>query len=220
MLQLKQISIKPRLKKNWKIFADVLKSKSSFKILTKRLALLKKTYSENQQTKPGFQVTIATTFIQTFIEAIRSEINNEIEKTTRTGYSNLSVKEQKALLELQSRDGIVIKEAEKGGAVVILDVEDYIKDAERQLHSTENYKILNHNPTTTNKYTLNKKVKRFYKENLISKNIAKGLKIESHKSPHFYLKPKVHKEGVPGRPFINSVNCYTSKISEYIDYRL
>lgn len=40
---------------------------------------------------------------------------------------NLSVEEEKALGELQSRDDIVITEADKGGAVVILDVEDYIK---------------------------------------------------------------------------------------------
>ena len=45
----------------------------------------------------------------------------------RPNYSNLSVKEQKALQELQSTDDIVITEADKGGAVVILDVEDYIK---------------------------------------------------------------------------------------------
>ena len=34
---------------------------------------------------------------------------------------NLSVEEEKALGELQSRDDIVITEADKGGAVVILD---------------------------------------------------------------------------------------------------
>ena len=81
--------------------------------------------------------------IETFIEATRNEINNEIIKTKRPNYSNLSVKEQKALQELQSRDDIVITEAEKGGAVVILHVEDYVKEAERQLHNTKNYKRLN-----------------------------------------------------------------------------
>ena len=40
---------------------------------------------------------------------------------------NLCVEEEKALGELKSRDDIVITEADKGGAVVILDVEDYIK---------------------------------------------------------------------------------------------
>ena len=110
--------------------------------------------------------------IETFIEATHNEISNEIEKTTRPNYSNLSVKEQKALQELQFRDDIVITEADKGGAVVIADAENYIKEAERQLHNTENYKRLNRNPTTTNNETVNKIIKRFYKENLISKNIA------------------------------------------------
>ena len=56
----------------------------------------------------------------------------------RTNYSKLSVKEQKALQELKHRDDIVITDADKGGAVVILDVEDYIKEAERQLDNSGN----------------------------------------------------------------------------------
>ena len=55
--------------------------------------------------------------IDTFMEAAHNEINNEIEKTKRPNYSNLSVKEQKALQELQYRDDILITEADKGGAV-------------------------------------------------------------------------------------------------------
>ena len=51
---------------------------------------------------------------------------------------------------------------------------------------------------------------------MISKNIAEGLKIDSPKLQRFYLRPKLHKEGVPGRPAISSVNCYTCKLSEYV----
>ena len=58
----------------------------------------------------------------------------------------------------------------------------------------------------------------FQKENLIGENIAQGLKTESPKSPHFYLKPDLHKEGVTGRPVIVSVNCHTSQTSEYMNY--
>ena len=68
--------------------------------------------------------------IQIFIEATRNEINNEIKKTKQSNYSNLSVKEQKAWQELQSRDDIVIIEGDKSDAVVIRDVEDYIKERE------------------------------------------------------------------------------------------
>ena len=40
--------------------------------------------------------------------------------------------------ELSEREDIIITEADKGGAVVIVDVKDYIKEAERQLNNTEN----------------------------------------------------------------------------------
>ena len=60
-------------------------------------------------------------------------------------------------------------------------------------------------------------IKRFHKENLISKNITEGLKIESPKSPHFHLKIKLHKEGVTRYKFSKLSHI---KISEYVDYHL
>jgi hypothetical protein len=36
----------------------------------------------------------------------------------------------------------------------------------------------------------------------------------------FYLLPKVHKPGNPGRPIISSNNAPTEKISQFVDYHL
>ena len=47
--------------------------------------------------------------------------------------------------ELQFRNDIVIIDADKGGAVVILDVEDYVKEAERQLKNKEQYRKITTN---------------------------------------------------------------------------
>ena len=158
--------------------------------------------------------------IGTFIEATRSEIQEKVEKTRPSKYSNLTIKELKAMQELQSRNDIVITDADKGGAVVILDVEDYVKQAERQLNNKENYRKKICDPTTANNETIQKVISRFQKESLLSKNISEGLKTENPKTSHFYLKPKVHKEGNPGRPVISSINCHTLKIPEYADYHL
>ena len=102
----------------------------------------------------------------------------------------------------------------------MLDMEDYVKEAERQLNNKENYRKVNYDPTTVNNETIHKVVSRFQKENQQSKNISEGLKPENPKTPHFYLKPKIHKEDNPGRPVISSINCHTSKISEYVDYHV
>ena len=53
--------------------------------------------------------------------------------------TNLSIKEQKASEEIKQSEDIVITNADKGDAVVILDVKDYIKEYERQLNDTEHY---------------------------------------------------------------------------------
>ena len=74
--------------------------------------------------------------------------------------------------ELQSRKDIAITNAKKGGVVVIVDVEDYVKEAERQLNNKENYRKINYDPTTVNNETIHKVISRFQKENLLSKNIS------------------------------------------------
>ena len=83
--------------------------------------------------------------------------------------------------ELQSRKGIVITDADKGGAVV--NVEDYVKEAERRLNNKENYRRINYDPTTVTNETIRKVISRFQKENLLSKNISERLKAENPKTP-------------------------------------
>ena len=83
--------------------------------------------------------------------------------------------------ELQSRKDIVITDADKGGAVV--NVEDYVKEAERRLNNRENYRRIYYDPTTVTKETIRKVISRFQKENLLSKNISERLKSENPKTP-------------------------------------
>ena len=83
--------------------------------------------------------------------------------------------------ELQSRKDIVITDADKGGAVV--NVEDYVKEAERRLNNKENYRRIYYDPTTVTNETIRKVISRFQKENLLSKNISERLKSENPKTP-------------------------------------
>ena len=79
---------------------------------------------------------------------------------------------------------------------------------------------MSHDPTIANNKTANKILSRFHKEGLICKNIAEELKNENSQTPHFYLKPKLHKVGFLERPVIRSKNCHITKILEYADYHL
>lgn len=55
---------------------------------------------------------------------------------------NISVEESRALMELQKKKNIVIKPADKGSVVVVLDREQHIFEVERQLKDSEYYEKL------------------------------------------------------------------------------
>ena len=88
---------------------------------------------------------------------------------------NLSKGEQKAMEELAKRKDIIITNADKGGAVVIMDVEKYINEANRQLSDERNYKKLQEDTTLQHSNSVNDTIDRFKKENLISKKLADRL---------------------------------------------
>ena len=158
--------------------------------------------------------------VKTYIDAITKDIKESETVKPPIPKSNLSKLEQTAIKQLQERDDIVITKADKGGATVIMDVNDYIKEAERQLNDTEYYKKLDKDPTATHAKLVNDAVERFKKSKEIPEKIADGLKTEKTRTPKFYIQPKIHKEGNPGRPVISSVECHTSNISKYVDFHL
>ena len=101
-----------------------------------------------------------------------------------------------------------------------MDVNDYIREAKRQLNRPRNYKVLTKDPATTNNDLTNQTVDRFPKEQLINDSLANGLKNPSPRTPQFYIYPEIHKEGNPDRSAVSSINCHTANISKYVDYHL
>ena len=101
-----------------------------------------------------------------------------------------------------------------------MNVNDYIREAKRQLNDPKNYKFLAKDPTTTNNDLVNRTIDRFTKEELVNENIVNWLKNPSPITPQFYISPKIHKEGNLGRPIVSSINCHTANISKHVDYHL
>ena len=98
-----------------------------------------------------------------------------------------------------------------------MNVNNYIREAKRQLNDPRNYKVLAEDPATTNNDLINQTSDRFTKEQLINEDIANGSKNPSHRTPQFYISPKIYKEGNPGSPLATSINCHTANISKYVD---
>ena len=82
-------------------------------------------------------------------------------KTKKGSFNNLSKKELEVLEQLKRHDDIIITSAGTGRPIVILDVKLYIKEVERHLNCTENYRPLPNDPTKINNDTVNKAIQTF-----------------------------------------------------------
>ena len=110
--------------------------------------------------------------------------------------------------ELKSREDVITTKTDKGGSVVITDVISYIAEADRQMNNGEFYKKLPNDPNQLHVERINNIIDQLNREELISDEVGKGLKVHSPKTAKFSLLPKVHNAGNPGRPVISSVEYH------------
>ena len=75
---------------------------------------------------------------------------------------------------------LFITKADKGGAVVIQDVSDYISEANRQLNDNNFYVKCNRDLTDTHNKQVNELIESFRKSKLLDEKTAKMLKTDCH----------------------------------------
>ena len=118
----------------------------------------------------------------------------------------------------------VIKPADKGGAIVIWSTTDYEKEALSQLNDNKYYEYIPANSTTVilkQTTEITKYVKDLFKFGDIDyKTLQHLLPPSPPRTPIFYLLPKIHKPGTPGRPIISGCDSPTDRLSSFIDSHL
>ena len=138
---------------------------------------------------------------------------------TRHTSRNLSNGEYKALSSLKKNRKIVIKPADKGSNVVILNRTAYVQEGLRQLCDDKFYEKQTVDLTETHFERVKEVVERMVEDKEITEKTGKYLLSNCHKTPDWYMLPKIHKnlETPPGRGICASINCPTEKISQFSD---
>jgi hypothetical protein len=140
--------------------------------------------------------------------------------TTRESYkvrNNLSKRLRDALLRLRRDRSIVIKPADKGGATVVWGIDQYLEEAADQLSNIEHYRQTNIDHTNIVTSQLSTYLRDCEKEHKLEHQIVQALTPRQPRTPCFYMLPKIHKQGTPGRPIISASGGPTDQISRYVD---
>ena len=156
--------------------------------------------------------------LEAFVNRVESAVRSHIPPKPK--HDNLSKSDRSALYNLQKREDIVIKPADKGSAVVVMDRDHYVSEAERQLNDSTFYKPLDHDPTPEFAKQVSDTVSEMHDQGLISEKNMTYLIVDQPKAGRFYLLPKIHKAGNPGRPIVSANGHPTEKISEFVDLHL
>ena len=154
--------------------------------------------------------------LETYVQVVSSQVTNP-DNFVHRSYDNLPREERLALNTLRSRTDIIIKPADKGSAVVVMDRQQYIDEAHRQLHNSTNYTCLDSDPTGNFLKEIQLVLDDMRSRDQLSKKAHKFLSPTDCRTARFYLLPKIHKAGNPGRPIVSGNGSPTERISLFID---
>ena len=99
-----------------------------------------------------------------------------------------------------------ITKKDKSGAVVIVDIDDYIQEANQQLDNKNFYKKLTIDTIKINGTKVNRTISELISSHLLGEKIANDLLSSEAKTPQCNVLPKVHKEGNHSRPVASSID--------------
>ena len=145
----------------------------------------------------------------------------EIKKKDNKKFKRILKKEEwTAINTLRRNENIVIKPADKGGNIVIMNKEDYIQEGLRQLSDHNFYEELEEDPIQNYNNQIYQVLHQAANLNIIDDKMNKTLYNKTPRIPSFYMLPKIHKPNNPGRPIVNGIGSITEKISAYVDQEI
>lgn len=161
-----------------------------------------------------------------YLKTVTQEIISQSKTAKRP--INITFSESRIISNLSCRNDIVIKEADKGGSIVIWPIDKYKHEAYRQLNNPEHYRKLDNDPTLPYTLTITNRLKSLLADELITLSEFKFLKPSNRTAGRFYLLPKIHKvpptelytANIPGRPIVSNNNTPTESLSTFLNHFL
>ena len=151
------------------------------------------------------------TFIEISYQYIRKQ--QHINADEKTIAKNITLKTK----FLHENKDIFVTKADKGNITLLMNRSDYIAKMEILLNDTNNYRLINDDPTLklnkcTQEILNNWRIKRY-----LGKDIKKyEINNDNSNLARAYVLPKIHKEKIPLRIIISDINSPTSMLSKYL----
>ena len=152
-----------------------------------------------------------------YIELVKEDIVSGLKWKTS---NNISSDEEIALKELMNDDSIIIRPADKGSGIVVMETSQYIEQVQKDIHNNSTYSTTDKDLTTTVSNKVKKLLKGLYNDGVIDSKMKKYMTPVNPQSGIVKANPKVHKKGNPMRVIVSTISHPTSKIAEVVEKEL
>lgn len=171
---------------------------------------------------PGFYPvqarSVAVDQFQALVERDLVNLKHNNHDTNRRS-DNLTNNQRKALGELKLMQDVVVRKADKGGAVTVLDKGLYILENKKLLADVNTYLPIKLDPTSQFKAELTKLISEGVRIGVLTAKEASFLLVEHPQIPIFHSLPKLHKGGFPPsfRPIVSGIMSLNENMCEWVD---
>ena len=183
-------------------------------------------HDENQDVRDKFRVKTKKHFtpdagrdrhLDLYIELVKNDI---VDNLKRSGSLNISKDEQQAFYDLLHNKDIVIRPADKGSGIVVVNRGDYIRSLEEEMEKSSSYSETKENLVDQGYKKVKKLVNSMYRNGAISSDMKEYLIPRYVEPGKLKGNPKLHKTGAPYRTIVSGINTATERLAEVAEYEL
>lgn len=117
---------------------------------------------------------------------------------------------------LKQHPELMVSNSDKGGVTIISLKEDYHSKMMQLVDDRQAFDELERDPTTTVRNKINNQIDSLFQRNIISVATKKRLKCFNAIPPRLFGQIKYHKEGLPIRPIVSTINSAGYKTARFL----
>ena len=176
------------------------------------LEFIKKKKKSNFTPKPG-----RNKWLDAYIEAVKKDVIDGIKQKVEM---NITSREEKALRSILMDDTIIIRPADKGSGIVVMDVESYVSGLEKEVESSKSYVRASDTKYQEAEKLVKRTVNGMYKKGHISSEMRRYMVPKTAKPGRLKGNPKLHKKGNPMRTIVSGIGTPTEQMAEVAEKEL
>lgn len=152
-----------------------------------------------------------------YIELVKEDVIANLKRSSKL---NVTREENSAFYELLHDKDIVIRPADKGSGIVVVDKDSYVQSLQKEMDDSDSYEATGNDQTEEIQKKVKRLVGRMHREGAISDDLKQYLTPRYSQKGKLKGNPKLHKPNAPYRTIVSGIGTPTERLAEVAEHEL